>query len=70
MTEAAGLGRLVPRTELRHTAVSILSAEGVPLEHIADVMGHDGTRMTSQVYRHVVTPSIGAAAGPMGEIFG
>jgi len=26
--------------------------------------------MTWQVYRHVVTPSIGAAAGPMGELFG
>ena len=68
-TEAAGLGHWSPN-ELRHTAVSLLSAAGVPLEHIADVMGHEGTRMTSQVYRHLVTPSIGAAAGPMGEIFG
>jgi integrase len=50
--------------------VSILSAAGVPLEHIADVMGHESTRMTSQVYRHLVTPSIGAAAKPMGDLFG
>ena len=40
------------------------------LEEHVGTLGHEGTRMTSQVYRHVVTPSIGAAAGPMGEIFG
>ena len=69
LTEATGLGHWSPN-ELRHTAASLLSAEGVPLEYIGDVMGHESTRMTSQVYRHLVTPSIGAAAGPMGEIFG
>jgi len=66
---AAGLGHWTP-TELRHSCVSILSAAGVPLENISDVMGHDGTRMTWGVYRHVLTPSIGAAAGPMSKVFG
>ena len=69
LTNSAGLGEWSPN-ELRHSCVSILSSQGVPLEEIADVMGHDGTRMTSQVYRHIVTPSIGAAAGPMEEVFG
>ncbi|HIG18129.1 MAG TPA: hypothetical protein EYQ31_13075, partial [Candidatus Handelsmanbacteria bacterium] len=68
LTEAAGLGHWSPN-ELRHTAVSLLSAKGVPLEHIADVMGHEGTRMTSLVYRHLMTPSIGAAVKPMGDLF-
>ena len=60
LTAAAGLGRWHPN-ELRHSCASILSAAGVPLEHIADVLGHDGTRMTSLVYRHAVSPSVGGA---------
>lgn len=66
VTEDAGLGRWHPH-ELRHSAASILSASGVPLEEVADVLGHDGTRMTALVYRHAVTPSVGAAQR-MGDI--
>ena len=69
LTKSVGLGHWTPN-ELRHSCASILAASDVPLEHIGDVMGHDGTRMTWQVYRHVTTPSIAAAAEPMGEIFG
>lgn len=67
-TEAAGLGRWHPH-ELRHSTASILSAAGVPLERIADVLGHDGTRMTALVYRHVVSPTIDDAVA-MGEALG
>ena len=38
--------------------IRILSATGTPLEHIADTLGHDGTRMTALVYRHAITPTI------------
>ncbi len=65
LTQAAGLGHWHPH-ELRHTAASILSAAGVPLERIADVLGHDGTRMTALVYRHVVSPTIDDAVA-MGD---
>jgi hypothetical protein len=37
-----------------------MSAAGVPLEQIADTLGHDGTRMTALVYRHAITPTITA----------
>ena len=57
LTKDAGLGIWHPH-ELRHSAASILSAAGVPLEHIADTLGHDGTRMTALVYRHAITPTI------------
>ena len=57
VTESAGLGRWHPH-ELRHSTASLLSARGVPLERIADVLGHDGTRMTALVYRHAVAPTI------------
>ena len=65
-TESAGLGQWHPH-ELRHSAASILSASGVPLEEVADVLGHDGTRITALVYRHAVTPSVGAAKR-MGDV--
>ncbi len=69
MTERAGLGRWHPH-ELRHSAASLLSAAGVPLEEIADVLGHATTRVTSQTYRHRTTPTVEAAAVPMDRLFG
>ncbi|HAY69648.1 MAG TPA: hypothetical protein DCY82_15430 [Acidimicrobiaceae bacterium] len=55
---------------MRHSAASLLSAAGVPLEQIADVLGHSGTRMVQTVYRQPVTSTVSAAAAPMGEMFG
>jgi integrase len=69
ITEAAGLGRWRPN-ELRHTAASLLSDAGVALERVADVLGHDGTRMTALVYRHALAPSTDAAVAPMNKLFG
>lgn len=42
----------VTPNELRHTAASNLSAAGVPIEQIADVLGHNDTAMLMEVYRH------------------
>ncbi len=69
LTERAGLGRWHPN-ELRHSACSLLSAAGVPLEHVADILGHDGTRMAARFYRHAVAPAVGAAVAPMEAMFG
>ena len=41
----------------------------MPLEQIADVMGHDGTRMTAGVYRHAVTPTARGASEAMERLF-
>jgi hypothetical protein len=49
--------------------VSLLSAAGVRLEDVADVMGHRSTRTTSVVYRHVVVPTIKAAVAPVESLF-
>ncbi|MCW2620866.1 MAG: integrase family protein, partial [Frankiales bacterium] len=67
VTEKAGLGRWHPH-ELRHSAASLLSAAGVPLEEVADVLGHTSTRVTSATYRHRTTPTIEAGAGPMNDL--
>lgn len=69
LTEGAGLGRWHPH-EMRHTTASVLSAHGLSLLEIADVLGHDGTRVTESVYRHVITPEIKAGATVMDAVFG
>lgn len=69
VTVQAGLGRWHPH-ELRHSAASLLSAAGVPLEDVADVLGHVNTRVTSSVYRHRTTVTVDAAAAPMDRLFG
>ena len=69
LTRAADLGHWHPH-ELRHSAASILSASGVPLEQIADVLGHAGTRTTATVYRHLIEPTVRHAAAPMELVFG
>jgi len=46
---------------LRHSAASLMSDAGVPLERIADQLGHKDTRMLSAHYRHQVRPTIDAA---------
>jgi integrase len=47
---------------LRHSAASLMSDAGIPLERIADQLGHRDTRMLSAHYRHRVRPTIDAAA--------
>lgn len=69
LTERADLGHWHPH-ELRHSAASLLSAAGVPLEEIADLLGHANTRVTSAVYRHQITPTVEAAKEPMDRLFG
>lgn len=69
VTERASLGRWHPH-ELRHSAASLLSAAGVPLEEVADVLGHVSTRVTSSTYRHRTTSMVDAAAAPMDRLFG
>jgi integrase len=65
----AGIGRWMPY-EMRHTAASLLSDDGVPLEQVADLLGHDGTRMVAQVYRHAVAPTVDVAAARMERLLG
>ena len=67
LTEDAGLGHWT-LNELRHSAASLLSAAGVPLEVIADMLGHTSTRMLEQHYRHPTRPVIDAHVAVMSKI--
>lgn len=69
ITQRAGLGHWHPH-ELRHSNYSLLAAQGVPLEKIADLQGHRDKRMGDLVYRHRVTPSVDAAVTATERMFG
>ncbi|MFF7095308.1 tyrosine-type recombinase/integrase [Streptomyces rubradiris] len=56
--------------ELRHSFVSLLSDQGVPLEEISRLVGHSGTAVTEEVYRKQIRPVIQTGAVVMDGIFG
>lgn len=65
---AAAVPRITPN-ELRHTCATLLNDAGVPLELIADMLGHTTTAMLQRHYRHRVRPSADAALTTMDRIF-
>ena len=68
---AAGLDSAAwtPR-ELRHSFVSLLSDDGVPLEQIARLVGHTGGyTVTETVYRKQLRPVISDGATAMNRMF-
>jgi integrase len=64
-----GLGENWTPRELRHSFVSLVSDNGVPLETIADLVGHASTAVTEEVYRHQLKPVITRGAETMNTIF-
>ena len=69
---AAGLHAAdwTPR-ELRHSFVSLLSDQGVPIEQIARLVGHSGgSTVTETVYRKQLRPVIEDGATVMDRVFG
>lgn len=69
ITAKAGLGENWTPRELRHTFVSLMSDNGVPIETIADLVGHASTAVTEEVYRHQLKPVITKGAETMNTIF-
>ena len=55
--------------DMRHSFVSLMSAESVPLEEIARLVGHSGTDVTEKVYRQEIRPVIQTGAQVMDEVF-
>ena len=68
MTRRAAIGRWHAH-EGRHTAVSIMSSNGVPIQEISDTVGHKSTHVTETVYRHVIVPAIRGGATVMDGVF-
>ena len=61
-------GEWTPR-ELRHSFVSVLSDAGIPVEQIAQLVGHSGTTVIELVYRHQIRPVIQTGATVMDRLF-
>ena len=66
--QGRGLGEQWAPRELRHSFVSILSAHGVRIEDISDLVGHSGTTVTESVYRHEIRPALTTGATAMNKI--
>jgi integrase len=70
VVEAAGLDpRAWTPRKLRHSFVSLMSDAGVPVEHIARLVGHSGTTTTEAVYRKQIRPVLIEGAEAMDRIF-
>jgi integrase len=67
---AAGLiaTEWTPR-ELRHSFVSLLSDDGMPIEQISRLVGHSGTSVTELVYRKQIRPVVEDGAVTMDRLF-
>lgn len=68
-TDRLGLPR-VGIHDLRHSAATILFASGLPIEAIADLLGHSTVRVTQDLYRHRVQAFSELAAQRMQEAVG
>lgn len=67
--ENARIGRDWTPRDLRHSFVSIMSDSGVPIERIADLLGHaGGSRVTEEVYRHQIRPVLIEGAEVMDDL--
>jgi len=60
----ADLGHWTPH-DLRHSAASLLIAQGVPLKEISESLGHSSIRVTADVYGHLMEPARIAVAEAM-----
>ena len=48
------LGRSITAHTLRHTHTSMLAAQGIPIEVISRRLGHSNSKITREVYMHVI----------------
>jgi integrase len=60
----AELGHWTPH-DLRHSAASLLLAQGVPLKEISETLGHSSIRVTADLYAHLMEPARIAVAEAM-----
>ena len=54
--------------DLRHTSVSLMLAEGVPLRVVMEVLGHSGIAATANISGHVMPELMGDATARVGKL--
>jgi integrase len=70
----AALARLglpkVTMHSLRHSAATVLIAEGYPIAKVAAILGHSSSRVTEMVYAHLIGKDLVGAADVMERMYG
>src|SRR5207249_12072887 len=66
--ERAGLPTTVRLYDRRHTAASVLYAQGVPPLQIAEILGHTDPNFTVRTYTHTWQELRNDAAAKMGDL--
>jgi integrase len=70
----AALARLglpkVTMHSLRHSAATVLIAEGYPIAKVAAILGHSSSRVTEMVYAHLIGKDLVGAADVMEKMYG
>ncbi len=69
LLEKAGIGKKIRFHDLRHTAASLLLAEGVPIKTVQSVLGHSTASMTLDRYGHAIPGAGKEAARKMDDLF-
>jgi integrase len=54
--------------DLRHSAASLMLAQGVPLRVVMEVLGHSSISLTANTYSHVMPSLVQDAAEKMGDL--
>ena len=65
----SGLGHWHPH-EPRHSAASVLIAQGVPLKMVSEMLGHSSINVTADVYAHVLVSARDDVAAAMERALG
>lgn len=55
--------------DLRHTAASLLLAEGTPVKVVSELLGHSDVKTTLSIYAHVIEGAQEQAASAMDRLF-
>ena len=69
ITQAAGLGHWHPH-ELRHSAASLLLAQGLSLKSVSELLGHSSISVTSDIYGHLLDEQRAETATAMEKALG
>ena len=56
--------------DLRHTAASVMIANGVPIKLVSEILGHSSIAITLQVYGHIYDEQRRDAANKLDELYG
>ena len=69
VVEASGIEDTWTPNLLRHSAASLMADAGMPIEQVADQLGHRDLRMLQKHYRHRLRPTV-AGGRVLGDVLG